>query len=73
MTFGEIRYFWLDTSGNPYVSFTGTPTGAHQVYRRPTIANATGAATDDNHRRFLLETTATVRNLSLSLYSTGNR
>ena len=69
----EVKVWVLGKTGNPYVSFTGTPTAAHLVYRRPTIANVTGASTDDNHRRFLLETTATVRNLELNMYHTGNR
>ncbi|MCJ7681312.1 MAG: hypothetical protein MUP70_11340 [Candidatus Aminicenantes bacterium] len=114
ITFGEIRYYWLDTTGNPadypgldltggeagylgiakalvisrirqvrvfilgctpkaFVSIRGIPPTNLHNFRRPAIANVPGAYVDDFHRRILLESTATVRNMSLGLYNEGIR
>jgi hypothetical protein len=55
------------------VGVSGRPDAAIHVYRRPAMANSPAAATDDMHRRFLLESTSNVRNLSLNLYNRGER
>ena len=62
-----VRMWVLGKTANPFVSRSGTtPTGVHH-YRRPAIANSpTGS--DDNHRRFLVETTSSVRNHNLDFY-----
>ncbi|MFQ6083329.1 MAG: PilW family protein, partial [Candidatus Aminicenantia bacterium] len=66
----QIRIWILGRTENPFVSVTGTPpTGMPLVYQRPAIANSPQAADPDNHRRFLIETTANIRNLSLEVYN----
>lgn len=64
-----VRMWVLGKTANPFVSRSGSaPVGLH-LYRRPTIANSP-AGQDDNHRRFLVETTSNLRNHSLDLYPT---
>ena len=59
---------------NPITTITIAMPGATiHHYRRPSMANSPAAATDDMHRRFLLESTSNVRNLSLNLYNRGER
>jgi hypothetical protein len=67
-----VRIWVLGKTENPYVSVSGTPSSNIHVYRRPAIANSPMSSEDDLHRRFLLETTANIRNLSLNLYNTGS-
>ncbi|MDH5705147.1 MAG: prepilin-type N-terminal cleavage/methylation domain-containing protein [Candidatus Aminicenantes bacterium] len=67
-----VRICVLGRTENPYVSVSGTPSSGISVYRRPAIANSPASSQDDRHRRFLLESTSNVRNLSLNLYNTGN-
>ena len=66
-----VRIWVLGRTENPYVSVSGTPSSGIHVYRRPAIANSPQSNQDDKHRRFLLESTANIRNLSLSIYNTG--
>jgi len=68
----QVRVQILGRTPSPHASVsrnTGTSSG---LYKRPAVAN-TAAATNDWHKRFLLESTANVRNASLSLYNTGLR
>jgi len=67
-----VRIWVLGRTERPYVSVSGTPSSNIHVYRRPAIANSPASSQDDRHRRFLLESTSNVRNLSLNLYNTGN-
>jgi len=67
-----VRIWVLGRTENPYVSVSGAPSSGISVYRRPAIANSPGDSQDDLRRRFLLETTAIIKNLSLGLYNTGN-
>jgi hypothetical protein len=69
----QIKMWVLGMTPRPFVSVSGTPPPNIHHYRRPTIANSAGDATDDMHRRFLLESTATVRNMALNIYNTGER
>lgn len=64
-----VRIWVLGRTENPYVSVSGTPSSNAHVYRRPAIANSPMSSEDDLYRRFLLETTANIRNLSLNLYN----
>jgi hypothetical protein len=69
----QIRIWVLGRTPNPFVSIgADVPTNLH-LYRRPDIANSPQSSQDDKHRRFLLESTANVRNLSLNLYNMGTR
>lgn len=67
-----VRIWILGRSEKPYVSVSGASPSGVNVYRRPAIANSPGDSQDDLHRRFLLETTAIIKNLSLNLYNTGD-
>jgi len=69
----QIRALVLGCTPNPMVSVSGTPPGGIYLYRRPALANTPAAAQNDMHKRFLLETTSNVRNMSLSTYNTGER
>jgi hypothetical protein len=67
-----VRIWVLGRTENPYVSVSGAPPSGVNVYRRPAVANSPGGSQDDLRRRFLLETTTIIKNLSLNLYNTGN-
>ncbi len=69
----QVRMWVLGRTENPFVSVGASPPGNIQLYQRPSIANSPGSGVDDKHKRFLMETTANVRNLSLSIYNTGTR
>jgi prepilin-type N-terminal cleavage/methylation domain-containing protein len=69
----QVKIWVLGQTENPFVSVGANPPATLHLYRRPTIANSPGATDDDKHRRFLLESTANIRNLSLNIYNTGNR
>jgi hypothetical protein len=69
----QVRVWVLGRTPNRMTSVSSTTADVSFMYRRPTIANSAGATADDWHKRFLLETTANVRNMSLSLYNTGVR
>lgn len=69
----QVRIWVLGRTPKPFVSVSGTPPANLHLYRRPAVANSPQASEDDRHRRFLLESTANIRNLSLSLYNTGTR
>jgi hypothetical protein len=69
----QVRVQILGRTANPFVSVSGSPPGNIRLYRRPGLSNSPGAATDDRRRRFLLESTSNIRNLSLSIYNRGVR
>ncbi|HOJ26936.1 MAG TPA: prepilin-type N-terminal cleavage/methylation domain-containing protein, partial [Candidatus Saccharicenans sp.] len=67
----QIRVIIVGRTPNRFASVSGkVPANIHN-YRRPNISDSPGSTTDDYHRRFVLETTANVRNLNLNLYNTG--
>jgi prepilin-type N-terminal cleavage/methylation domain-containing protein len=69
----QIKIWVLGRTPNPFVSIgANIPTNIH-LYRRPDIANSPQSSQDDKHRRFLLESTSNVRNLSLNIYNSGTR
>jgi hypothetical protein len=63
----------LGRTDQAFTSVGGQVPGAVRTYRRPALSNSPEAAADDNHRRFLLESTSNVRNMSLNLYNLGQR
>ncbi len=67
----QVRIWVQGRTERPYVSVSGTPPAGTYVYQRPTLANSPGGSVVDRHRRFVLETTSNIRNLSLSLYNIG--
>jgi len=69
----QVRVWVLGQTARPFVSKSGAPAANLHLYRRPLIANSPAAALDDNHRRFLLDSTVNVRNRTLNLYNFGIR
>ena len=69
----QVRIQVLGRTPNIFVAVSGRPDPNIHHYRRPDMANSPGTTTDDMHRRFLLESTANIRNLSLNLYNRGER
>ncbi len=68
-----VRAWVLGKTKNKFVSISGSPPGGIHLYRRPAVANTAAAAADDLCRRFLLDSTASVRNMNLNLYYLGER
>jgi len=62
-----VRMWVLGKTENPLVSRSAPAPLSLHLYRRPAIANSP-IGQDDNHRRFLVETTSNIRNHSLDLY-----
>lgn len=69
----HVRTWVLGRTAQAFTSVGGTAPGGVHVYRRPVISNSPAAAADDKHRRFLLDSTSNVRNMSLNLYNLGQR
>jgi len=69
----QIRAWILGRTPNPFIGLGGQPPNDIHHYRRPVIANSPAATDDDYHRRFLLESSANIRNMSLNLYNRGER
>jgi hypothetical protein len=69
----QVRIQILGRTPNRFVGVSGTPAANLYLYRRPAVSNTVAATTDDMRRRFLLESTSNIRNLSLGLYNTGER
>jgi len=69
----HVRIWALGRTEQAFTSVGGTVPGGIQVYRRPALSNSPAAAADDRHKRFLLESTSNVRNMSLNLYNLGQR
>ena len=69
----QIRMWVLGRTPQPFTSVGRNAPGGILVYRRPSLSNSPAAAADDKHRRFLLESTSNVRNMSLNLYNLGQR
>jgi hypothetical protein len=67
----QIRIQILGRTDQPYLTVSKSPVTDVQLYRRPALSNSRTPATDDWRRRFLLETTATIRNNALVIYNTG--
>ena len=66
----QVRIWILGKTERPFTGVSGTPPqGMPLLYQRPPIANSPGSQTVDRHRRFLLETTVNIRNLSLEIYN----
>ena len=69
----QVRIWILGKTARPFVSVgKKVPSNLH-LYRRPAVANSPMGSQDDKHRRFLLESTANIRNMSLNIYNSGAR
>jgi len=69
----QVRMWVQGRTERPYVSVSGRPPAGVYLYQRPTLANSPGDDTVDRCRRFVLESTSNIRNLSLGLYNLGTR
>jgi len=70
----EIRIILLGRTPRPFVVVSGTPPAQLYLYQRPQVSNdAGGLGQPDRHKRFLLESTSNVRNLTLNIYNYGTR
>jgi prepilin-type N-terminal cleavage/methylation domain-containing protein len=70
----QIRIILVGRTPNRFVTVSGKVPANIYNYRRPPVSvDSPGATADDYHRRFVLETTVNVRNLSLNIYNTGQR
>ncbi len=69
----HVRTWVLGRTAQAFTSVGGTVPGGIHVYRRPVLSNSPAAAADDRHKRFLLDSTSNVRNMSLNLYNLGQR
>ena len=68
----SVRILILGKTANPFISFSGTPPDqVKYIYGKPSIADSPAEAQPDKHRRFLLESTAQIRNMSLNIYNSG--
>ena len=69
----QIRIWVLGRTAQPFTSISDTPTTAIYLYRRPAVANSAASGQNDRRKRFLLDSTAMIRNLSMNLYNAGTR
>lgn len=71
----QIRILVLGRTPRPFVTFAGKAPETLNVYKRPPLSDTDGDGPDeaDKHKRFLLESTSNIRNLSLNIYNTGTR
>jgi len=66
----RIRVFVLGRTENASVSLSSkVPVSAQYIYGKPAIADSPPGSQPDKHRRFLLDTTANIRNMSLNVYN----
>lgn len=69
----QIRMQILGRTRDVFASIGKVPITGLYLYRRPALSNTAAATTDDWHKRFLLESSSTIRNLAMNLYNTGMR
>jgi len=69
----QIRLSVLGRTADPYHHVSSSvPTDLH-LFRRPVVANTPAAAENDMHRRYLMQSSVSVRNLTIEIYNTGIR
>jgi prepilin-type N-terminal cleavage/methylation domain-containing protein len=69
----QVRIMILGRTRDAFATINKVPVSGLALYRRPVLANNAAASADDWHKRFLLETTSTLRNVSLNIYNLGMR
>ncbi len=69
----EVRIQILGRTRDAFATVNKVPASGLHLYRRPALANTAAASIDDWHKRFLMESSSAIRNLSMSLYNTGTR
>jgi len=65
----QVRIWVLGRTEDRFVSVSALPSRDTYLYRRPAIANSSAATADDGRRRFLLDSTSNIRNMSLDVYN----
>ncbi len=69
----QVRMIIVGRTPDFFVSVNRVAVSGLNLYRRPPAANNAGATSDDWHKRFVLETTSTLRNAGLNIYNLGMR
>ena len=69
----QVRILVVGRTPQPFVTFAGKAPENINVYKRPPLSDTAGAASADKRKRFVLESTSNIRNLSLNIYNTGVR
>ena len=70
----QVRILALGRTPRPFISVSGKVPQNLYLYQRPALSNdPSGLGQPDKHKRFLLESTSNIRNMSLNLYNTGTR
>lgn len=69
----QVRILILGRTPNHFASVGHNLGTANALYARPAVANTAAASAPDWHKRFLMESTAQIRNLSLNLFNSGLR
>ncbi|UCC39857.1 MAG: prepilin-type N-terminal cleavage/methylation domain-containing protein [Candidatus Aminicenantes bacterium] len=66
----RLRFWICGRTENPFISFSGAPPDeVKYIYGKPPIADSPQSASADKHKRFLLESIANLRNMSLNIYN----
>ncbi len=69
----QIRILIVGRTPNVFASVGHNTGTSNALYCRPAVANTSAVTTPDWHKRFLMESTANIRNLSLNLFNSGLR
>jgi len=68
----SLRFWVLGKTERAFTSISGlTPDQMRNVFGKPSLADSPALSQADKHRRFLLESTVNIRNMSLGLYNLG--
>jgi len=69
----QVRLWVVGQTPTRFVSISAASGSGPSLYRHPGVANSAAGTADDGRKRFVLETTINVRNMSLNLYNVGVR
>jgi prepilin-type N-terminal cleavage/methylation domain-containing protein len=69
----EVRIWVLGRTPGRFANIPAFASRNTSLYRRPDVANSAAATSDDWHKRFLLDSTANIRNMSLDIYNKDQR
>lgn len=65
----QVKIWVLGRTQERFALVSNTASHNTYLYRRPAMANSAAAAADDGHKRYLLESTSNLRNLTLAIYN----
>ena len=69
----DVRIWVLGRTPARFASIPAYASRDTALYRRPQLANSEAAEEDDWHKRFLMESTTNIRNLSLDIHNKDQR